>query len=575
MGKTFLGVCLLALLSVEAEVTHEPVHELRGSYSLESAYQDLAIFSKGTSADECTNYTIGKVQSNGTICGQLDKNLFTVNNSVCTGSTSCMNNHTYIDGYIDILTHRDIYCVESIPPIKYSQDAYPGSKCEKDSDCIAYKVGHDKGCEKGICQGYKEGEVFKNHTGIPTGACDPGLFAKNQGSNTLECLKQYQEGNVCSYPYQCQNGLTCANGKCIKVGSLKNGSKFKFNKQSGPDSLDSGAGICCESFYADPSVSSSLMWECKDPPKSVNPAAECKTNDDCKTTDEFSEVCQCGLSGKKHCSLSEGDAYKVKYRQLLKEWLLSSQAKSCNAYATASCVNDYASKNFTNYFNYYHILASNYQFLKGADETVVKTLAPRYYSLNKTVNSKGQEILKNGKLQWHISEIEAEFQLTIDSSVVKDYDWYGVALKEPSSSVSMANAEYVVVKNLSNPTLQAMNTVNYTANGRPQNQTEDPYTEISYFIDSNINLVVKWTLPFSAFSNSTLSLKEGNNYTLLFAYGKMSGGVIQKHEETDRGYGNITLSNDFVGNVIIPSNDTDSSSNLCTLLILSVLQLLF
>ena len=372
MVKAFLGICLLALLGVGAEVT--TVHELRG-YSLESAYENL-VTSLGQG--ECYQYTLGKVQSNGTVCGHLENNTYTVDTSVCTGSTSCMNNDTSND-YVDIMTGKDSYCAKSLPSLEYTPLSYPGSKCRGASDCL---IGN---CTNGVCKGYEEGDTFNKTFLVGEQACDPGLFAKDQGNNTLECVKQYQEGNSCSYPYQCQNGLTCADGKCIKVGSLKNGSKFKFNKQSGPDSLDSSAGICCESFYADPNVTSSLMWECKDPPQSKNPAAECKTNDDCKTTDEFSEVCECGLSGKKHCSLSEGDTYRVKYRQLLKEWLLSSQAKSCNTYVTKTCVNDYASKNFTNYFNYYNILALNYQYLKGADETIIKTLAPIYYSLNKNI----------------------------------------------------------------------------------------------------------------------------------------------------------------------------------------------
>ena len=382
MGKTFLGVCLLALLSVEAEVTHEPVHELRGIYSLESAYEDLAILPRGTSADECTNYTLGKVQSNGTICGQLDNNLFTVDTSVCSGSTSCMNNHTYIDGYIDILTHRDIYCVESIPPIKYSQDAYPGSKCEKDSDCFAYKIGHGKGCEKGICQGYKKGEVFKNHTGIPTGACDPGLFAKQQGTNTFECVEQHKEGGECTYTYQCQNGLACANSTCIKVGSLKNGEKFNV-------SHDFAYVTPCESFYLEfvAQHGNEWEWECKAPPKSVNgPAAECNSIEDCKTTDGYYTNCLCGLSGKGHCQLAQGDPYQVKFNELVKEWLLSDEVKNCNAYITPTCLNDYMDKRFSDYYDYYAILADEYQYLKDADEKIVKTFAPMFYSLNKTVN---------------------------------------------------------------------------------------------------------------------------------------------------------------------------------------------
>ena len=182
------------------------------------------------------------------------------------------------------------------------------------------------------------------------------------------------------------------------------------------------------------------------------------------------------------------------------------------------------------------------------------TLSNTFYG-KATVPAKkmGKEVLKGGDLHWLVSQKAVEFYLFIDSSVVNDYDWYGVALKEPSSTVSMANAEYAVVKNLSNPTLQAMNTVGYTANGRPQNNTS-PYTSISNSTDSKGNLLVSWTLPFSAFNNKTLNLTPGGFYTLLFAYGKMANGTIQKHEGTNRGYGNITLSNDFTGYALHPAD---------------------
>jgi len=208
------------------------------------------------------------------------------------------------------------------------------------------------------------------------------------------------------------------------------------------------------------------------------------------------------------------------------------------------------------------------------------------FSGEATVSRKmSKETLKNGILEWRVWKNDIDFQLTIDSSLTKNDYWYGVALKNPSNTISMIDAEYVLISGLGlgegvYQSLYPMNTRGYTENKRPQPNNLWTISNLSGFFDLAGNLKIGWTQGLYRFFNSTLTLKEGNNYTLLFAYGKKINGTIQKHEGTNRGYGEITLSNDFSGKVTIPpnnDNDNDESiaSNLCMILILSVLQLLF
>ena len=185
----------------------------------------------------------------------------------------------------------------------------------------------------------------------------------------------------------------------------------------------------------------------------------------------------------------------------------------------------------------------------------------------------GQETLKQGQLQWKMLSDRVVFNLTVDSEVTKDYDWYGFGLKRPSETVSMVKAEYFVLKNLSFPNLFHMNTFGYLNNNRPQNYAKKHFEITLYYFTPSNDLIFTWTKQLNTSANETLKLVSDKEYTLLFAYGKMSDGVIQKHEGTNRGYGTITLSNTFSGVVTIPSDD-ESAFSLCTLLILSVLQVI-
>uniref|UniRef100_A0A7S3I948 Uncharacterized protein n=2 Tax=Fabrea salina TaxID=342563 RepID=A0A7S3I948_9CILI len=155
--------------------------------------------------------------------------------------------------------------------------------------------------------------------------------------------------------------------------------------------------LACESLYSkllNYYKKNITEYQCDDPPKSINgQAAECQKDSDCKVSDGSHTHCDCGLSGKKYCELAEGDDYALEFNKFYKQWFLSPEVSNCNAIGRFhdECIYDYMSKNLSTYYDYYFILKKNYHLIKGADEKLVKVLAPRLYSLNQTINGDNDE----------------------------------------------------------------------------------------------------------------------------------------------------------------------------------------
>jgi len=157
---------------------------------------------------------------------------------------------------------------------------------------------------------------------------------------------------------------------------------------------------------------------------------------------------------------------------------------------------------------------------------------------------------------------EVGFGLEIQQNIVNNYDWYGIALKKPSDSISMIDADFAVVI-FGNTTIEAMNTFGAKSNGRPNKDTKNPIQATIIQPVPPLGIIAAWARALDVSSDETITLKEGQKYTLLYAYGKLDkNGVMQKHESANRGHTTITLPN-------------DSAFNLCSLLILAVLQVLF
>ena len=181
---------------------------------------------------------------------------------------------------------------------------------------------------------------------------------------------------------------------------------------------------------------------------------------------------------------------------------------------------------------------------------------------------KGKAKPKDAELEWQVFDDRVIFNLTIDSNVVKNYDWYGIGLKNSSSDPLMVDADYMVFKNISevNPrNFLHMNTFNATTNRRPYNDTSNEITKKFGSTDENGKVSLLWARELDISTNETLMLTQGSDYTLLYAYGKVADDTIQKHESSNRGYIQITLSNNY---------QESSALGLYSLLFLSVLQLL-
>ena len=328
----------------------------------------------GTHGLECAQYEFGETNSSQCAFFSESKNTFTIDPSVCSGKNTCQNNHTYYGSYIDIMTKKSIYCTDYVPSPKIRGDyeGYPGSKCWYYDDCNSH---YTKGCQNGVCKGYGKNETFDcyYYQNDYSEYCEPGLFSQYQTGHKCRCVDQYQEGSVCNITQQCQNNYLCANSTCTKVGSLKNGEKVN----AGPNE---NLSLVCESLYMNP-----ITKQCQNPPANPNGmASECQSDADCPQLDLWNTYCQCGLNGKSYCTLAPGDYYYVEYNKLLKEWYTSQEVNKCNTVGRSrdDCIYSYMSKEFLDLYEYYHILANNYQYIKGAKSEVTKVFAPRYYSFN-------------------------------------------------------------------------------------------------------------------------------------------------------------------------------------------------
>ena len=182
----------------------------------------------------------------------------------------------------------------------------------------------------------------------------------------------------------------------------------------------------------------------------------------------------------------------------------------------------------------------------------------------------GKLTLRCGVLQWRISENKVDFRLhakeyckEVPSYVGYEVQWYGVAFKEPSENISMIDAQYFLVTGMPSYTrFFVMNTDGYTENRFPQESYDAPITSSSISYNYKGATIATWTLSLNSPFSNGFELKAGNEYTVLFAFGihaydyPLNYQGMTKHIGTSRGYRNITLSNDFSGNTIIPPYKT-------------------
>ena len=168
----------------------------------------------------CPQYLSGKIDQSSSpgTCVKFfsDNTTYLVDYSVCPEDQMCI-----YDGFFGIDPRSDVVCKEE--PVPQKQVKFPGEKCGVDSDCS--EIYAPFGCQNGICQGYSEGQAFKNVTNKTNYACNPGLF---YNGTTDWCVKQVGNEEACKSDWECVNSHVCIDSKCTEIGSVTNGTQINI-----------------------------------------------------------------------------------------------------------------------------------------------------------------------------------------------------------------------------------------------------------------------------------------------------------------------------------------------------------
>jgi len=189
---------------------------------------------------------------------------------------------------------------------------------------------------------------------------------------------------------------------------------------------------------------------------------------------------------------------------------------------------------------------------------------PSFYNRNL-----GYEDLETVDLYWKVNsdyngEGDVSFHLIIHPSMIDEYDWYQIGLREPFSEFSTSYADYNVVL-LKDKKIILMNT--FDGSETPKNNTVDnTIIPLAWgpTVDGNVSVI--WDRELKEASNETIRIMNDYQYTLIYAYGKSSGGSM---EYSGKGHRTIELRNSFS-----PPHPDDSALSVCSLLGLLAIQLI-
>mmetsp|Transcript_11853 Transcript_11853/g.17337 ORF Transcript_11853/g.17337 Transcript_11853/m.17337 type:complete len:741 (-) Transcript_11853:772-2994(-) len=545
MGKTFLGVCLLALLSVEAEVTHEPVHELRGSYSLKSAYED-----SDWNTQQLINATLLWKHSSTSIYFNLtiDSGLVSSDKWYGIGIKDLSVRQGMQDGEYFVIKNLSYPIFQHMNT--FSLDAKGGRPSNNTKSSLkpssAYLLANGDlsvSWEKLLNTSIKD-QTLNMTTGneytllyaygdVTDGFIQPHN-ASTRGQNTLNLEKWGQE--------------------VLKHATLKwkvSDTKADFKLTIDRDFLVSeriywyGIGLkepSDKTLMVDAQYFVLQWYQIDSNPKNflaMNTFGYTENKRPQKNTD------------------NPITSYSIEdlYFSIVVTWTVSLGNLS------NSTLNLKLGGQYTLLFAYGRFQRSIFHSSpiekhQGTSRGYGNIILSNYFSGNATVPpyEMGKETLKNAILEWHVSETAIDFRLHLKDYFEETIDWYGIGFKKPSEESpdkEMIDAQYFVAKNLVylvnlSPKVVPMNTFGYTKNEHPQKDVNNSVISSLVPQFGHPYPIINWTVSLNALSESNLQLKAGGQYTLLFAYGlSNSSGIIQKHEGTNRGYGNITLSNDF------------------------------
>ena len=220
----------------------------------------------------------------------------------------------------------------------YPSQKYPGEICSSSSEC------YSNTCYKGVCQGKSFGDVCNSPFGYSDNVdCGPGLFCDfSQTPSTCGYLKHQYSG--CEIDTECQYGLGCYSGICLKYRSISKGdqiiSLYCVNFQSSFCEYEQ-----CYSFNNGTAVCIGLLESVAEAPTMCTSNSGCLSKTDEVLGFPVQGTCECGYNpfGTSYCNTFAGEGYGNKFLKLLEDWENNDDIQNCNidiAY-TYTCINDY------------------------------------------------------------------------------------------------------------------------------------------------------------------------------------------------------------------------------------------
>ena len=305
------------------------------------------------------------------------------------GCVSTLNSHVYLSPctsqYLPYCPYADdnpsSTCVFlSISPFNTS---WPGDFCYSNSTCVT------EYCLNSICQGFVASTLCNDteqcavglRCAIPQpdspGNCKVQLFiGPNNGNNILNC----------TVDSDCVNNGACENFNCFEYFSRTEG---EYVVNCGDDNVNwlCQSGMCYDNLCVSPFVTSknSLPMICSNDSECISDYYNAPPSPII-----LYSSCQCGYNqqGNKYCTLFPGDPIKVKYLNILQQWLNSDELFSCHSYSRfkLECIKQYwTQKNYLEYA-YYYYWSTMYPQIQNNPSCVQNIITYHFYNAQNEYN---------------------------------------------------------------------------------------------------------------------------------------------------------------------------------------------
>ncbi|CAG9311136.1 unnamed protein product [Blepharisma stoltei] len=362
------------------------VYGIPSPNSILHPYSPLGSFSdpiKDLSAPVCNKYKCQESSQDYNSCSYFEQDESTFYVKPCSDpSYSC-----------SVLIDKLNYTCQLKTPTPTS---FPGDKCSSIDDCYG---GYSQSCTNGICIGRKIGDACTSSY-----QCSPNSTCREINGN-LQCAPLLEIGETgCSQEFDCVYNAGCnftsSSNVCVAYGSLSPGTEILVktcnlseNLCSSHTCLQRAAGDETAVCTGEVSSNAQIPIACNSPQTYTN---QCISKLDNYTNWETSSVCSCGYNsdGNAYCDLLPGDAPMQAYYRELKKWQESSAIKNCNTIwrypmyngLNLQCAeNNYEKSSYESFF-YWFLYTTLYVEVYEAEDCVLKTFYPVYYSMK---NSNG------------------------------------------------------------------------------------------------------------------------------------------------------------------------------------------